>query len=185
MSLTAIDPRRQHSSFVLGLCSSLRTETKLHTPTGNYEHAYGFSLFNVGIQIMQFRVLSLSCTLLTHSVVSQTLSLWILLDIRPQIISRSGHETVWSVRVLSLCHFSLPPVSSVSVGKEKQNRWAFCCCKVLGTAISKTKAYCERGPGFDSRLYQIFWVAASLERGPLSLVRINEELLERKVAAPV
>jgi hypothetical protein len=24
-----------------------------------------------------------------------------------------------------------------------------------------------------------------LERGPLSLVRINEELLERKVAAPV
>jgi hypothetical protein len=37
-----------------------------------------------------------------------------------------------------------------------------------------------RGPGLDSRRYQIFFVAVSLERGPFSLVRINEELLERK-----
>jgi hypothetical protein len=42
-----------------------------------------------------------------------------------------------------------------------------------------------RGPGFDSRHYQIFCVAVGLERGSLSIVRINEELLERKVAAPV
>jgi hypothetical protein len=41
------------------------------------------------------------------------------------------------------------------------------------------------GPGFDSLHCQIFWVAVGLERGPLSLVRINEELLERKVAPPV
>jgi hypothetical protein len=38
--------------------------------------------------------------------------------------------------------------------------------------------------GFDSRHYQIFW-EVSLERGPLSLVRTTEELLQRKVAAPV
>jgi hypothetical protein len=38
----------------------------------------------------------------------------------------------------------------------------------------------HRGPGFDSRRYHIFCVAVGLERGPLSLVRINEELLERK-----
>jgi hypothetical protein len=37
-----------------------------------------------------------------------------------------------------------------------------------------------RGPEFDSRRYQIFRVAKGLEPGPLSLVRINEELLERK-----
>jgi hypothetical protein len=37
-----------------------------------------------------------------------------------------------------------------------------------------------RGPGFDSRLYQIFWEVVGLERGPLSLVRIIEELLEWK-----
>jgi hypothetical protein len=40
-------------------------------------------------------------------------------------------------------------------------------------------------PGFDSRRYQIFWEVVGLERGPLSLVRIIEELLEWKVAAPV
>jgi hypothetical protein len=38
----------------------------------------------------------------------------------------------------------------------------------------------SRGPGFDSRCYQIFLEVVSLERGPLSLVRIIEELLERK-----
>jgi hypothetical protein len=31
-----------------------------------------------------------------------------------------------------------------------------------------------RGPGFDSRRYQVFCVVESLERGPLSLVRINQ-----------
>jgi hypothetical protein len=39
-------------------------------------------------------------------------------------------------------------------------------------------------PGFDSRLYQKEKVVG-LERGPLSLVSITEELLGRKVAAPV
>jgi hypothetical protein len=31
----------------------------------------------------------------------------------------------------------------------------------------------------------MFWVVVVLERCPLSIVRINEELLERKVSAPV
>jgi hypothetical protein len=35
------------------------------------------------------------------------------------------------------------------------------------------------------RCSQSFWEAAGLERGPLSLVRTSEELLEGKVAAPV
>jgi hypothetical protein len=42
-----------------------------------------------------------------------------------------------------------------------------------------------RDPGFDSRRCQIFLVAVGLERGPLNPLRINEELLERKVAALV
>jgi hypothetical protein len=48
-----------------------------------------------------------------------------------------------------------------------------------------------RSPGFDSRHYQIFLKkekgkqVVGLERGPLSLVSTTEELLEKKVAAPV
>jgi hypothetical protein len=42
-----------------------------------------------------------------------------------------------------------------------------------------------KGPRFDSRRYQIFWVAVCLERGPLSVVSINEELLRTEIAAPV
>jgi hypothetical protein len=35
-----------------------------------------------------------------------------------------------------------------------------------------------RVPGFDSWRYEIFWEVVGLERGPLSRVRIIEELLE-------
>jgi hypothetical protein len=43
--------------------------------------------------------------------------------------------------------------------------------------------YRPRGPGFDSQALQKKVV--SLERGPISLVSTIEELLDRKVAAPV
>jgi hypothetical protein len=46
--------------------------------------------------------------------------------------------------------------------------------------VVRVPGYRSRGPGFDSRRYQIFWEVAGLERGPLSLVRIIEELLEWK-----
>jgi hypothetical protein len=42
-----------------------------------------------------------------------------------------------------------------------------------------------RRPGFDSRHYQKKKRVVGLERGPLSLVSTTEELLDRKVAAPV
>jgi hypothetical protein len=41
-----------------------------------------------------------------------------------------------------------------------------------------------RRPGFDSRYYQKKKVVG-LERGPLSLVSTTEELVDRKLAAPV
>jgi hypothetical protein len=40
----------------------------------------------------------------------------------------------------------------------------------------------SRGPGFDFRRYHIFWVVVGLKWGPLILVRINNELLERKIS---
>jgi hypothetical protein len=42
-----------------------------------------------------------------------------------------------------------------------------------------------RRPGFDSRHYQKRNEVVGLERGALSLVSTTEELLDRKVAAPV
>ena len=49
--------------------------------------------------------------------------------------------------------------------------------------VVRVSGYRYRGPGFDPRRYQIFWVVVGLERGPLSLVslvRSIEELLEWK-----
>jgi hypothetical protein len=52
--------------------------------------------------------------------------------------------------------------------------------------VVKVPCYRSRGPGFDSQRYQIFWgEVVGLERGPLGLVWIIEELLERTVGAPV
>jgi hypothetical protein len=46
--------------------------------------------------------------------------------------------------------------------------------------VVRVPGYRSRDPGFDSQRYQILWKVVGLERGPLSLVRIIEELLERK-----
>jgi hypothetical protein len=46
--------------------------------------------------------------------------------------------------------------------------------------VVRVSGYRSRGSEFDSRLYQIFWEVVGLQRGPLSLVRIIEELLQRK-----
>jgi hypothetical protein len=44
--------------------------------------------------------------------------------------------------------------------------------------VVRVSGYRYRGPGFNSRRYQIFCVVVGLERVPLSLVRSIEELLE-------
>ena len=49
--------------------------------------------------------------------------------------------------------------------------------------VVRVSGYRHRGPGFDPRRYQIFWVVVGLKRGPLSLVSLVksiEELLEWK-----
>jgi hypothetical protein len=45
--------------------------------------------------------------------------------------------------------------------------------------VVRVPAYRSRCPGFDSRRYQIFWEVVGLERGPLNVVRITEELLKK------
>jgi hypothetical protein len=44
--------------------------------------------------------------------------------------------------------------------------------------VVRVPGYRSRGPGCYSRRYQIFCEILGLERGPLSLVKIIEELLE-------
>jgi hypothetical protein len=68
-----------------------------------------------------------------------------------------------------------------------QLKFQFACvlCDRLCGLVVRVPDWISRGPGFDSRHYQVFRVAVGLEGGPLSLVSINGELLERKVAAPV
>jgi hypothetical protein len=46
--------------------------------------------------------------------------------------------------------------------------------------VVRVPGYRSRDPGFDSRRCQIFWEVMGLEMGPLSLVRLIEELLEWK-----
>jgi hypothetical protein len=46
--------------------------------------------------------------------------------------------------------------------------------------VIRVPGYISSGSGFDYWGYQIFWVVATLERGPLRPVRITEELHELK-----
>jgi hypothetical protein len=50
----------------------------------------------------------------------------------------------------------------------------------LCSPVVRGPDYKYSGPVFDSRHYRILWEAEGLKRGPLSLVKISEELLERK-----
>jgi hypothetical protein len=46
--------------------------------------------------------------------------------------------------------------------------------------VARVPGYRSREPGLDYLRYQIFWEVVVLERDPLSLVRLTEELLEWK-----
>jgi hypothetical protein len=58
--------------------------------------------------------------------------------------------------------------------------WMLCHGDRLCGLVTRVPGCRPRGSGFDSRRYNIFWIALGVEQGPLSLVRITEELLERK-----
>jgi hypothetical protein len=51
---------------------------------------------------------------------------------------------------------------------------------LLGLHLDRVPGYRSGGPGFDGRCCQISGEAVGLEWGPLSFIRIIEELFERK-----
>jgi hypothetical protein len=55
-----------------------------------------------------------------------------------------------------------------------------CICWLLLWSSGQSSWLQVQRSGFDSRLYQIFWVVVGLERGPLSLVSTIDPLLGRK-----
>jgi hypothetical protein len=59
-------------------------------------------------------------------------------------------------------------------------RLALCNADRLCGLVVRVPGCKHRDPVFDSRRLQIFWVAVGLERDPLKLMSINEELLKRK-----
>jgi hypothetical protein len=51
--------------------------------------------------------------------------------------------------------------------------------------VVRVPGFRSRGPGFDSRHYQIVWEVVGQERGSFSLVNISEELLDWKSSGSV
>jgi hypothetical protein len=66
-------------------------------------------------------------------------------------------------------------MSQCLIIKEHEKLYDLLCGPVV-----RVPGYRSGCPRFDSRCYQIFREVVGLERGPLSLVRTTEELLEKK-----
>jgi hypothetical protein len=105
-------------------------------------------------------------------------------DYKPFRLSRyeiNNNKKFWEELI---AHFPLYDKNRLENDASKNSYIIACVFDICGLVV-RVPGCRSRGHGFDSRRYQIFWEVVGLERGPLSLVRIIEEILERKVAAPV
>jgi hypothetical protein len=70
-------------------------------------------------------------------------------------------------------------------GKKKTKINSDTKCRPLLWSSGQSSWLQIQRSGFYSRRDQSFWEVVGLERGPLSFVSTTEELLDRKIAAPV
>ena len=100
-----------------------------------------------------------------------------------QVPFKAGLTVTWQILIWLFLHkwfkgLNRILVSAVEVLATITYNFYCCVCDRLCGLVVRVSGYRYRGLGLDSRRYQIFWVVVGRERGPLSLVRSIEELLE-------
>jgi hypothetical protein len=85
--------------------------------------------------------------------------------------SMTANSNLWSINFICM------EIQWISHLPLTQNNWII--DRLCGLVV-RVHGYRPRDPGFDYRSYQIFLEVVDLERDPLSLVSITEELLEWK-----
>jgi hypothetical protein len=99
---------------------------------------------------------------------------------------RKGGRTLPRPQPLVVCHCTWDATSVLTRATRRHipeddilhSHRRECIGERLCGLVVRVPDYGSRGPGFDYWRCQIFCVVVELERGPPSLVRINEELLE-------
>ena len=112
------------------------------------------------------------------------LSLSINSSFLPTGVSAVVTDTGGRALVISVIYWRLHVISWNVVLEKNGDKLDRSCEKLMSVTdrlcglVVRVSGYRYRGLGFDSRRHQIFCVVVGLERGPLSLVRSIEELLE-------
>jgi hypothetical protein len=94
----------------------------------------------------------------------------------PQVLT----FTIPGVRTRNLARTDQVPESVPTIIRFTIYQSEFLYYDRLCGLVVRVYGYRSKGSGFDSRPYQIFWEVGDLKRGPLSLVRTTEKLLEWK-----
>jgi hypothetical protein len=95
----------------------------------------------------------------------------------PAIMSNASHPDFSQRIALRTLLTHSPSFSAFRMGDDEEIPHKM--DRLCGLVV-RVPDYRSRGPGLDSRRCQIFWDVGDLERGPFSLVRISEELLQCK-----
>jgi hypothetical protein len=113
--------------------------------------------------------------LLKHYSDTQTIR---VADVSTEIRSEYLLDTcIWRYRFVNLLGRGISEYATQHSGPCGQRELDSAFNSGLGFLVVRVSGYRSRGPGSRE--------VVGLKRGPLSLVRITEELLERKVAVPV